>query len=247
MVILPETLTRAICKKFQVDADKYNAPDASVQTLADAATNYYHEFGKGNANRRVGIPLLVHRRCSSPMFEVSNAIAYDGEMVQAKQESKQASPIKSILGNSRWIHIEGQSQDKWCPEEGQAVLELLKTIKLRGARFNLYIVTPFVTVAENLRSIISSSGLLNQWVEEPEIWLKERIGTVHTVQGREEEAIIFVLGAPMPGQYGARAWAGSPANLLNVAVTRAKEVFYVIGNRKLWKGIGSFTALDILP
>jgi len=30
--------------------------------------------------------------------------------------------------------------------------------------------------------------------------------------------------------------AGGRPNLLNVAVTRAKEVLYVIGNRQLWQG-----------
>ena len=52
----------------------------------------------------------------------------------------------------------------------------------------------------------------------------ERVGTIHTVQGREAEAVIFVLGAPNADQTGARAWAGKEPNLLNVAVTRAKEV-----------------------
>ncbi|WP_210242189.1 MULTISPECIES: AAA domain-containing protein [unclassified Mesorhizobium] len=57
----------------------------------------------------------------------------------------------------------------------------------------------------------------------------ERVGTVHTVQGREAEAIFFILGAPNAEQRGARGWAGGRPNLLNVAVTRAKEVVYVIG------------------
>jgi hypothetical protein len=62
--------------------------------------------------------------------------------------------------------------------------------------------------------------------------------------GREAEAVIFVLGAPSPSQTGARGWAGSHPNLLNVAVTRAKEALYVIGNRDLWCGAGLFRELD---
>jgi superfamily I DNA and/or RNA helicase len=63
-------------------------------------------------------------------------------------------------------------------------------------------------------------------------------------QGREEEAVIFVLGAPDPRQQGARDWAGRHPNLLNVAVTRAKERLYVFGNRKLWRSAGCFRVLD---
>ena len=53
------------------------------------------------------------------------------------------------------------------------------------------------------------------------------------VQGREAEAVIFVLGAPLAQQRGARGWAGGQPNLLNVAITRAQERLYVIGNRKM--------------
>ena len=74
-------------------------------------------------------------------------------------------------------------------------------------------------------------------------WIYERVGTVHTVQGREAEAVIFVLGAPSPEQNGARRWAGSTPNILNVAVTRAKEAIYVIGNSNHWKSAGLFSQL----
>jgi hypothetical protein len=49
---------------------------------------------------------------------------------------------------------------------------------------------------------------------------------------------------PSSAQAGARAWAGGRPNLLNVAVTRAKEVVYVVGNRNLWREAGLFRDLD---
>jgi hypothetical protein len=121
---------------------------------------------------------------------------------------------------------------------------MLKCLKSAGTKPDLYIVTPFVIVAENLRKAITDSGLLHGWVDEPYKWPYERVGTVHTVQGREAEAVIFVLGAPLPQQIGARGWAGGSPNLPNVAVTRAKEVLYVVGNRQLWQGAGLFRELS---
>jgi superfamily I DNA and/or RNA helicase len=56
--------------------------------------------------------------------------------------------------------------------------------------------------------------------------------------------VVFVLGAPAVQQIGARNWAGGRPNLLNVAVTRAKEVLYVVGNRAHWKQAGLFRELD---
>jgi|CXWL01.1.fsa_nt_gi energy-coupling factor transporter ATP-binding protein EcfA2 len=243
VVVLPDTLTQAICRRFGVDPDHYAAPSASVQTLADAASTYISEFETDIGSRSVGVPLLVHRRCSEPMFSISNTIAYSGMMVSAK--SPKPSAIRDVLGPSRWIHIEGSGNDKWCPEEGDEVLRLLRQIAQSGVKPDLYIITPFVIVADRLRQTVRESGVLRGWVDEDDwSWTNERIGTVHTVQGREAEAVILVLGAPNSTQTGARGWAGGRPNLLNVAVTRAKEAIYVIGNRQLWQHAGSFQQLD---
>ena len=104
--------------------------------------------------------------------------------------------------------------------------------------------TPFVQVADGLRAAIRESAALNAAIPDIGSWVFERVGTIHTVQGREAEAVIFVLGAPNPDQTGARGWAGKQPNLLNVAVTRAKEALYVIGNRNLWSTAGVFAVLD---
>lgn len=240
VVNLPETLTKAICKEFKVDPDKFNAPKASVQTLADQATKYNAKIGE-LPSRTVGVPLLVHRRCNEPMFSISNSIAYDGLMVNAK--SKSVSSIKQCLGDSTWFDIQGNPTGKWCYEEGELVLQLLNKLKSNNVQPNLYIITPFLMVSHNLKMMIYNSKILDNWVDNKN-WCNERIGTVHTAQGREAEAVILVLGATCHNQNGARNWAGKEPNLLNVAVTRAKEVLYVVGNRSLWKGAGLFNELD---
>lgn len=241
VVTLPNFLTEAIMKQFGVDPLEYNAPECSAQTLSDKATSHCASFETNFGERKVGVPLLVHRRCSEPMFGISNTVAYENLMVQAKV--KQKSSIEDVLGVSKWIHITGKGQDKWCEEEGAEVLKLLTQIKNNGCLPNLYIVTPFRIVQNKMRALLESSGLLDGWVDNPRKWVRERVGTVHTVQGREAEAVIFVLGAPDPKQQGARKWAGGRPNLLNVAVTRAKEVVYVVGNRVLWQKAGVFKTL----
>ena len=250
VVTLSEKLTPVICKEFQVDAARFNAPDASVQTLADQASSYFAQFNPSNEDqdtgiRKVGLPLLVHRRCEKPMFTISNTIAYGGLMVQGKVAGH--SPIRECLGDSTWFDLDGQDKDKWCPEEGTKVLELLTKLRNANIQPNLYIVTPFRNVVYNLRNIIKDSKILDSWLgdhKKTASWLSHHIGTVHTLQGREAEAIILVLGAQsQENSSGARIWAGSSPNLLNVAVTRAKEVMYVVGNRNLWKNHGAFIEL----
>jgi hypothetical protein len=244
VVTLPDQLTRAISLQMGVDPDRYAAATASAQTLADTASAYGSEFQTGTGSRIVGVPLLVHRRCSDPMFGIANAIAYAQLMVSVKVPAP--SPIRDVLGPSAWLHVEGAPEDKWCEEEGERVLGLLRQLAAARVVPDLYILTPFVVVAERLRRLVRDSGVSAEWVPDggPRDWAADRIGTVHTAQGREAAAVILVLGAPSLAQAGARNWAGGRPNVLNVAVTRAREVLYVVGNRRLWREAGVFRELD---
>lgn len=242
VVTLPSSLTEEICGQFGLDPIRFNAPEASTQTLADAASTYSARFPSGSGYRDVGAPLLVHRRCNSPMFDVSNEIAYSNLMVHAKS----ATPDNAVLGHSKWFDVVSQSgqTDKWYPDEGTVLIEKLSHLRRGGVDPDIYVVTPFVVVQDNLRKEILASGVLGDWVKEPKTWVEQRVGTVHTVQGREAEIVFFVLGAQAPSQRGARAWAGGNPNLVNVAVTRAKTSIYVIGNREAWKSASHFSTLS---
>lgn len=241
VVTLPSTLTEEICGYFGIDPLRYNAPEASVQTIADMASRYCARFPIHSGYRDVGAPLLVHRRCDSPMFDIANDIAYANLMVQAKKPVA-ANPV---LGPSCWIDITGKTgPDKWCADEAKALIDRLQKLRSAGEEADLYIVTPFVIVQNNLRQELLKSNILKGWVDKPQNWVWEHVGTVHTVQGREAKIVFFVLGAQEPTQHGARAWAGGRPNLVNVAVTRAQASLYVIGNRSLWQSAGNFSVLS---
>lgn len=158
IVILPNMLTDAICRQFGVDPEQYSAPLASVQTLGDAASAYTTEFSTRFASRTVGVPLLVHRRCSEPMFSISNKIAYSGLMVSATV--KNHSEVQEVLGPSRWIDVTGSGEDKWCAQEGEEVVRMLNQLAKAGTASDLYVITPFVIVAEGLRRIIRDRRVL---------------------------------------------------------------------------------------
>lgn len=62
-------------------------------------------------------------------------------------------------------------------------------------------------------------------------WIKGRVGTVHTFQDKEEKSVIFLLGL-LERSKGAPFWASAKANISNVAVTLAKNNFYIVGSKK---------------
>lgn len=74
-------------------------------------------------------------------------------------------------------------------------------------------------------------------------WCKQRIGTVHTFQGKEEDMVWLVLGCDMKTR-GAAQWAAGKPNLLNVALTRAKFRFFMIGDGELWGRLPYFNLAD---
>lgn len=238
VVTLPERLNSEICNFFKIDRSTWAAPDASAQTLADQTSQFQAAFRSDQGLRRVGIPLLVHRRCQEPMFGISNRIAYDGQMVHAP--GAHDTRISSILGPSNWLDIDGDAESKWCPAEGELVVELLRKIAAAECTDpDVFIITPFRIVAQEIkRRLEREIQLFSALGVDAREWANSRVGTIHTVQGREADTVILVLGAPKASQHGARAWAAGTPNILNVAVSRAKQNLYVVGSHGAWSGVG---------
>jgi hypothetical protein len=239
VVTLPDQLTSEVCKFFRVNTSVWAAPEASAQTLADRASRFQAAFRSDRGPRLVGIPLLVHRRCHDPMFGISNRIAYDSQMVHAAGRRDDGA-IGAVLGPSAWLDIDGEADSKWCPAEGELVVTLMKRIVDAGITApDLFIIAPFRIVAQELRRRLAREDRLFARLRvNASEWAAQRVGTIHTVQGREADTVILTLGAPKASQHGARSWAASTPNILNVAVSRAKQRLYVVGSHGAWSGVG---------
>ncbi|MBJ7987568.1 hypothetical protein JDS94_26490 [Bacillus cereus] len=108
-------------------------------------------------------------------------------------------------------------------------MEIAKTFCLNNPGEKCYIISPFVSVVNSLR--------LSKPKEEE--YKHIDIGTVHTFQGKEAPLVIFVFGVDDQTN-GPLKWASSTPNLLNVAASRAKNYFVVIGNSKIWGDLEYF-------
>jgi len=247
--ILPSALiTAASALSAHTAAGQYSPNRASVQMLADAANRYGTTVpGEEADGLWIGSPLRVHRRCIDPMFGLANRIAYQDKMVFGLENRRPAGDAPPFYGDSAWIDVRGRVAGKQTvAEQTDFIVDVLTaTYRRDGALPDLYIISPFKEIKNNLRQALTHAV----WVDplgnmrSPPLrlsrWLRERIGTVHTFQGKEEDIVFMVLGADADHS-GAAAWAASKPNLLNVALTRAKRRFCIVGDRTLWQTLPYF-------
>lgn len=234
---IPFEAEQAIRKHYGVGKE-WLTGRGSVQSLSDRLNRLGTTVPGAEERVWVGAPLTVHRRCDSPMFELSNRIAYGGLMIGATNpaQGREFATLHPTLPQSKWIDVRSDSgQGHWIPAEGDEVDRILAHLESIGFDFSKAMaIAPFRDVAQQLRDRGRRfKGL--------------RAGTIHTAQGKEADLVLLVLGSD-PARDGARAWAASKPNLLNVAVSRARRRLYVIGDRDAWKGHRYFDLLaDRLP
>lgn len=198
----------------------------SVQTLADRVSPFGSWLREQEENPVwTGFPLRAHRRCNNPMFEIANKIAYDGQMVKVMSDVL----FDCELGDSSWFDVKGRIVENKHVIEEEMNLLLEKITLLKNTRSEIFVISPFKSVADRCAEIFRGNRLV-------------RCGTIHTFQGKETDIVFLVLGSG-PTKTDARAWASRKPNMLNVALTRAKKRLYVIGNVTLWKQCNYFNEL----
>lgn len=225
VVTLPWGGQQALLREFGIGA-QWAPSRTSVQQVADRLAEHGTAL-PGPASDEpvwVGTPLRVHRRCDRPMFGISNQIAYHGLMVFGTPDRP------AFRDRDVWCDIRSaNSNEHWIPAEGDELRSLLS--QLRGAGVDaedIRVISPFRMVGSEAMKV-HESVFPEVNGEDREQW----VGTVHTMQGKEADVVILVLGGN-PDRPGARGFATREPNLLNVAVTRAKRRLYVIGNRDTW-------------
>ena len=102
-----------LLKKAYCDDDlkPYGKKSLSVQGFADQMNVFGTYFDNGSDYPEwVGCPLLVHRRCISPMYDISNEISYSGMMKQQTKLPKKDKALKFIYDKSQWINVKGNER-----------------------------------------------------------------------------------------------------------------------------------------
>lgn len=233
VLTLDASVMNLLGKVYKADP-RYLSSTASVQALVDSASQY--GFYKPDGTW-IGIPLWVHRRCNYPMFSISNDLSYNGLMVQGKDTHN--------LGKAAWFDITGTAHDKYVEQQGDFLMRCIERMSAdnpdiidKTKKDIIYVITPFRNVAEQLaRKLEDIHFTRRDGKGKP-----TNVGTIHTFQGKEAPIVFLVMGADQNSK-GAASWAVEKKNMMNVAATRAKNEFYIIGDLELYLGTRQETVL----
>lgn len=214
-----------------------NCSESSVMRVAKQACKYRKEPVQG-------LFLCEHRRCYDEIIQFCNELVYKQHLVPLRGEGKAdagyplrplphtgfldiPTPVSSRAGLSRRNETEAREIARWVrlnyPLLYAAYKEKDVQIKPEDV---LAIITPFkaqvYTLTQQLKKELPS-----------EVVRHITVGTVHTFQGGEKKVVILstVYGHTESGYF-----IEQNPNLMNVAVSRAKDCFLIFGARGCLKG-----------
>lgn len=215
---------------ISMSAEKYMADKFSVEDylylLGHCGCNIYKSVlnmipvKEGNV-----ISLTDHYRSHPLIIGFSNYYVYKNKLVLKKRMKEIGdNKFSGVFG----INVTGEAYrdtrtDSWCnAKEADRVIELIRSFKSikEYSNFTIGVITPFRgqvnLIYEKLERINDITNVL--------------VSTVHKYQGDEKDIIIFSPVVSKSMTPGAARWVENPQNLINVAVTRAREAFYVVSD-----------------
>jgi len=203
-----------------------NTSNSSVMKAAAKSCKYI-KYGEK------GLFLSEHRRCYDEIIEYCNQLVYKGNLRpmrgMGRDDEKRAikhwpqmgfkqidTQYSSRIGSSRMNRLEAEKIAEWLNNNFQ----LISNAYPDDPQDNLVgIITPFKAQVECIKSELRKQRSIN--------YSKISVGTVHTFQGAERN--IIILSTVYGNQEGC-FFIDANKSLMNVAVSRAKDHFFVFGD-----------------
>ncbi len=176
-----------------------------------------------------GLFLTEHRRCVPGIISYCNEYFYENKMSYHRTPNKNhpfapigyahISGLQKTVGSSKINNTEAMSIVKWISDKKEVFFKLYPGKSLDQI---FGIITPFNAQANVIKSFLGEYGLLFE---------ANNIGTIHTFQGGEFPIIIFSsVYSYQSDQKSRKLFFDTEDTMLNVAVSRARDHFFVFGD-----------------
>ncbi|MDZ8237602.1 MAG: DEAD/DEAH box helicase [Nostoc sp. ChiQUE01a] len=197
--------------------------DADYDRYSPTASTAYHRAAEASGQPQDignGIILKYHYRCAPVIADFCERLCNYGMIIKTE-------PKASRLGtNLIACNVEGKLENNVNWAEVDAVEALIEELLAAGYCLNptdslneIGVISPYRRQVDAL-----TQRLKSRWTD----FSKQSIGTVHTFQGGQKSVIIFSTRQCQPTD---SLWfINRRPNLLNVAVSRARELFILVGN-----------------
>jgi hypothetical protein len=193
----------------------------SVMVCAERASRFRRADGNG------GVRLREHRRSVPEVIAYSNELAYGGELIPLRPSL--AGRIVPAMGYAQVPGRQEASSTSWKnPIEARVIAAWIDRHRRAIEGFYgepladiLAVVTPFAAQTREIEAALARQGIRGLTV-----------GTVHRLQGGERKVVIF---SPVYDETASPPYFfDRGVNLLNVAVSRARDSFLVFGEMNLF-------------
>ena len=226
--IIEQYHERAFTLKGLTDTDYERYSPTAIST----ATAYHRAAGVLDSSNQVGSGIILseHHRCVPPIISFCDRLCrYNLDIRTSNKESKLGS-------NFIAYHVEGNYEQHTNPQEIETIERLVKHLIESGYSVaspndnnTIGVLSPYRAQADALYSRLHSKY---------RDFNRESIGTVHTFQGGQKSVIIF--STRQCRDKDSFWFINRRPNLLNVSVSRAEELFILVGNLELLKQSGGY-------
>lgn len=196
------------------------------------SVNSLYDLAAGVADPAQIINLRDHHRCHSDIIEFSNHAFYGGKLRVATRHDRLKRPRNKEPGVV-WQDVKGKTirpsgGSAQNPAEAHAVIAALENLLVdRDYKGTVGVVTPFQAQVQLLNSLVSQHPKLSTMGDHAKLLIQ----TVHRFQGDERDVMFFSPVISEGVQPGALGFLRSNGNLFNVAITRARGLLHVVGDR----------------
>jgi DNA polymerase III delta prime subunit len=230
VVSVPEAEIEKFHQEFYQDNQEI------IDRFSPARTSTYHRSARCKTGKYndVGMACFLdtHRRCQKPIAKLFKEVA-GYEMLNIATPELKGEALEKLIRAWEGVHLgfidiqKGKRSEKNTNlTEAEVIEELVKHLQKSGYRENeIIVITPYVKQEKLLQKKLK------------ELLPKGKIGTVHKFQG--QEALVVIMSTVVQ-EGDSTSFIDAKPNLLNVAISRAKHLFIMVGSKEVLKNTNYF-------